>query len=153
MEEVKDIVFLTLTLGWKNEKWPSGPTELDLEAAKLVTFCAKYFVLLFKILFLVLCCLPIHITTRQARQQIWLVSTLAPTARKHLSTRNILTKPATNYRVSATFSCVCTNCTHHPSGKVVCLNNVMLTTPSSRVGHFGTPDQKLLYQWIQEGEA
>ena len=132
-----------------------------------------YFVLLFKILFLVLCCLPIHITTRQARQQIWLVSTLAPTARKHLSTRNILTKPATNYRVSATFSCVCTNCNHHPSGKVVCPNNVMLTTPSSRVGHpsgkvvwtnnvmltttssrvgdFGTQDQELFYQWIQEG--
>ena len=36
MEEVKDIVFLTLTLGWKNEKQPSGPTELDLEADNLV---------------------------------------------------------------------------------------------------------------------
>ena len=36
MEEVKDIVFLTLTLGWKNEKRPSGPTELDLEAGSLV---------------------------------------------------------------------------------------------------------------------
>ena len=36
MEEVKDIVFLTLTLGWKNEKRPSGPTELDLEAGNLV---------------------------------------------------------------------------------------------------------------------
>ena len=28
--------FLTLTLGWKNEKPPSGPTELDLEAGNLV---------------------------------------------------------------------------------------------------------------------
>ena len=36
MEEVKDIVFLTLTLGWKNEKQPSGPSELDLEADNLV---------------------------------------------------------------------------------------------------------------------
>ena len=36
MEEVKDIVFLTLTLGWENEKQPSGPTELDLEAGNLV---------------------------------------------------------------------------------------------------------------------
>ena len=36
MEEVKDIVFLTLTLGWKNEKRPSSPTELDLEAGNLV---------------------------------------------------------------------------------------------------------------------
>ena len=36
MEEVKDIVSLTLTLGWKNEKRPSGPTELDLEAGNLV---------------------------------------------------------------------------------------------------------------------
>ena len=32
----KDIVFLTLTLGWKTEKRPSGPTELDLEAGNLV---------------------------------------------------------------------------------------------------------------------
>ena len=33
-----DIVFLTLTLclGWKNKKQPSGPTELDLEAGNLV---------------------------------------------------------------------------------------------------------------------
>ena len=31
MKEVKDIVFLTLTLGWKNENRPSGPTELDLD--------------------------------------------------------------------------------------------------------------------------
>ena len=36
MEEVKDIVFLTLTTGWKNKKKPSGPTELDLEAGNLV---------------------------------------------------------------------------------------------------------------------
>ena len=35
-KEVKDIAFLTLTLGWKNEKPPSGPTELDLEAGNLV---------------------------------------------------------------------------------------------------------------------
>ena len=28
---------LTLTLGWKNEKRPSGPTELDLEAGNLVS--------------------------------------------------------------------------------------------------------------------
>ena len=30
------MVFFTLTLGWKNEKRPSGPTELDLEAGNLV---------------------------------------------------------------------------------------------------------------------
>ena len=36
MEEVKDIVFFTLILGWKKEKRPSGPTELDLEAGNLV---------------------------------------------------------------------------------------------------------------------
>ena len=34
----KDIVSLTLTLGWKNEKRPSCPTELDLEAGNLVLF-------------------------------------------------------------------------------------------------------------------
>jgi len=32
----KFIVFLTLTFGWKNEKQPSGPIELDLEAGNLV---------------------------------------------------------------------------------------------------------------------
>ena len=35
-KEVKDIVFLTLTLGWKKEKRPSGPSELDLAAGNLV---------------------------------------------------------------------------------------------------------------------
>ena len=30
---------LTLTLGFKNEKRPSGPIELDLEAGNLVLFC------------------------------------------------------------------------------------------------------------------
>ena len=30
------IVSLILTLGWKNEKQPSGPTELDPEAGNLV---------------------------------------------------------------------------------------------------------------------
>ena len=29
-----------LTLGWKNEKQPSGPTELDLEAGNLVIWCS-----------------------------------------------------------------------------------------------------------------
>ena len=33
---LKDMLSLTLTLGWKNEKRPSGPTELDLEAGNLV---------------------------------------------------------------------------------------------------------------------
>ena len=33
---LKDILSLTLTLGWKNEKRPSGPIELDLEAGNLV---------------------------------------------------------------------------------------------------------------------
>ena len=33
---LKDILSLTLTLGWKNEKRPSGPIELDLEADNLV---------------------------------------------------------------------------------------------------------------------
>ena len=32
----KFILFLTLTFGWKNEKQPSGPIELDLEAGNLV---------------------------------------------------------------------------------------------------------------------
>ena len=35
---LKDILSLTLTLGWKNEKQPSGPIELDLEAGNLVLF-------------------------------------------------------------------------------------------------------------------
>ena len=33
---LKDMLSLTLTLGWKNEKRPSGPIELDLEAGNLV---------------------------------------------------------------------------------------------------------------------
>ena len=32
----KVIVSFTLTLGWKNEKQPCGPIELDLEANNLV---------------------------------------------------------------------------------------------------------------------
>ena len=38
---LKDMLSLTLTLGWKNEKQPSGPIELDLEAGNLVmhTYC------------------------------------------------------------------------------------------------------------------
>ena len=37
---LKDILFLTLTLRWKTEKRPSGPTELDLEAGNLVhSYC------------------------------------------------------------------------------------------------------------------
>ena len=36
---LKDILSLTLTLGRKNEKRPSGPIELDLEAGNLVVFC------------------------------------------------------------------------------------------------------------------
>ena len=35
---VKVIVSLTLTLGWKYKKQPSGPVELDLEAGNLVIF-------------------------------------------------------------------------------------------------------------------
>ena len=35
---LKDMLSLTLTLGWKNEKRPSGPIELDLEADNLVTY-------------------------------------------------------------------------------------------------------------------
>ena len=35
---LKDIVSLTLTLGWKNKKQPIGSTELDLEAGNLVKF-------------------------------------------------------------------------------------------------------------------
>ena len=36
---LKDIVSLTLTLGgWKNEKRPTGSTELDLEAGNLVSY-------------------------------------------------------------------------------------------------------------------
>ena len=34
-----DILSLTLTLGGKNEKRPSGPIELDLEAGNLVWLC------------------------------------------------------------------------------------------------------------------
>ena len=33
---LKDILSLTLTLGWKNKKRPSDPIELDLEAGNLV---------------------------------------------------------------------------------------------------------------------
>ena len=33
---LKDILSLTLTLGWKNKKQSSGPIELDLEAGNLV---------------------------------------------------------------------------------------------------------------------
>ena len=36
---LKDILSLTLTLGWKNKKRPSGPIELDLEAGNLVYPC------------------------------------------------------------------------------------------------------------------
>ena len=35
---LKNIVSLTLTLGWKNEKQPTGSPELDLEAGNLVIF-------------------------------------------------------------------------------------------------------------------
>ena len=35
----KVIVSFTLTLGWKNEKQPCGPIELDLEAGNLVFDC------------------------------------------------------------------------------------------------------------------
>ena len=34
----KDMLSLTLTLGGKNKKQPSGPIELDLEAGNLVSF-------------------------------------------------------------------------------------------------------------------
>ena len=37
-KKVKDLVSLTLKLGWKNKKQPFGPTELDLEAGNLVFF-------------------------------------------------------------------------------------------------------------------
>ena len=47
---LKDMLSLTLTLGWKNEKRPSGPIELDLEAGNLVfnylqlkVFCGEFF--------------------------------------------------------------------------------------------------------------
>ena len=33
---------LTLTLGWKNEKRPSGPIELDLEAGNIVKILIKH---------------------------------------------------------------------------------------------------------------
>ena len=45
----KVIVSFTLTLGWKNEKQPSGPIELDLEAGNLVIIVSNlliYIVLL-----------------------------------------------------------------------------------------------------------
>ena len=35
---LKDILSLTLNVGWENEKWPSGPIELDFEAGNLVIF-------------------------------------------------------------------------------------------------------------------
>ena len=35
---LKDMLSLTLTLGWKNEKQPFGPIELDLEAGNLVQY-------------------------------------------------------------------------------------------------------------------
>ena len=34
---IRILFFFTLTLGWKNKKRPSGPTELDLEAGNLVS--------------------------------------------------------------------------------------------------------------------
>ena len=39
----KLIIFLTLIFGWKNEKQPSGPIELDLEAGNLVLSALKSF--------------------------------------------------------------------------------------------------------------
>ena len=33
---------MTLTLGWKNEKRPSGPSELDLEAGNLVVLIVTH---------------------------------------------------------------------------------------------------------------
>ena len=39
---LKNILSLTLTLGCKNKKRPSGPIELDLEAGNLV-WCSKHF--------------------------------------------------------------------------------------------------------------
>ena len=44
MKEVKDVVFFTLTSRQKNEKQPSGPTELDLEAGNLVTQKIVFFI-------------------------------------------------------------------------------------------------------------
>ena len=38
----KDIVSLTITIGWKNKKRPSGPTDLDLEAGNLVAIKIKF---------------------------------------------------------------------------------------------------------------
>ena len=35
------ILSLTLTLGCKNKKQPSGPIELDLEAGNLVTYILR----------------------------------------------------------------------------------------------------------------
>ena len=46
---LKDILSLTLTLGWKNKKRPSGPIELDLEASNLV-FLSKSFILSFTLM-------------------------------------------------------------------------------------------------------
>ena len=43
-KKVKDVVSLTLTLGWKNEKQPSGPIELDLEAGNLVALFFYIFI-------------------------------------------------------------------------------------------------------------
>ena len=42
---LKDILSLTLTLGWKNEKQPSCPIELDLEAGNLVCSVLSSFVI------------------------------------------------------------------------------------------------------------
>ena len=55
----KLIIFLTLIFGWKNEKQPSGPIELDLEAGNLVSniyndilifSCIFYDLLIFSVL-------------------------------------------------------------------------------------------------------
>ena len=40
-KKLRILFFLTLTLGWKNKKRPSGPTELDLEAGNLVCIVVK----------------------------------------------------------------------------------------------------------------
>ena len=46
-KKVKDLVSLTLKLGWKNKKRPFGPTELDLEAGNLVSFLYLRFHILY----------------------------------------------------------------------------------------------------------
>ena len=51
-KKLRILFFFTLTLGWKNEKRPSGPYELDLEAGNLVQSKSKINIYILCILYI-----------------------------------------------------------------------------------------------------